>query len=182
MKKILIITAGILITIGMYAQPPGGGSFGGRGPGGPPPGGEMPNYFSPPEDKIILEHFPEIPNLALKQREKVGDILFSEHKDIEKQIEKKHKIERSIHPNLSSKDMEKKRENIRKIDNKIQNIRDKSNNKVKKELSEDQYLVFLEKRKEFKFRRQPQQKKMFPGNSGNNNEQPPFPPQSDDFF
>jgi hypothetical protein len=185
MKKILMIAIGFLMTIGIYAQPPGGGGggSGGRGPGGPPPGGGMQNRPSSSEDKLILEHFPEIPDLTLKQREKVGTVLSKEQKEIGKQMTKKHDIEKEINPDLSEKDMKKKMQKIEKIDKKIQDIRTKSNDKIKNELSEEQYQVFMEKRKDFRFRRYQQRPGMPPGHNNNfDDERPQDPPQDDDFF
>ncbi len=185
MKKVLIITIGVLMVVGIYAQPPGGGGMGpgGGGPGGPPPGGGMPNRSSSSENNLVLERFPEIPDLTLKQREKMGNILTKEHKDIEKQIEKKHDVEKGFAPNLSENDFKKQKQKIDEIDGKIRDIRSKSNNKIKKELSEDQYIAFLEKREEFRFRRPPQQQGMRPRqNDDDNDDRPPLPPQDDDFF
>lgn len=180
MKKVLFITCSVLLTVGIYAQPPGG--MGGRGSGGQrggPPRGEMPNRPASSEDKLILEHFPEIPDLTLEQREKVGSILSKEREDIEKQFKKKRTIEKEITPDISDKDLKKKQQKLEKIDKKVQDIREKSNKKIKRELSEEQYRVFIEKREEFKFRRHRPQFQGTPPvrNNDTNDERPPFPPQ-----
>lgn len=156
MKKFLIITFITLTAIGLHAQPGGGGGRGGR-PGGPPRGertGQRPPSFS--EEKVILEHFPEIPDLTLEQREKVGTILTKEMKEIGKQMDKKRDIERSIHygKEISEKDKEKSCEKSDKIDKELSEITEKSNKKIEKILSGEQYIAFLEKRNDFKFKRQ----------------------------
>lgn len=166
MKKILIIAIGILTTIGIYAQPPGGS--GGRGPGGPPPGGRMSNQSSSLQERLILEHFPEIPDLTLEQREKVGIVLSKEHKDIEKQLKKKHELKKDFTPETSEKALNKLKEKTEKIDKKIQDIRNKSNEKIRKDLSEEQYSVFLEKRENFKFGRHRQRQNTPPPQNTDN--------------
>ena len=156
MKRVFIIVSIILTVANLCAQPPGGG----RGtPGGPPPGGggrEMGNRPNTSSEELVLEHFPEIPDLTLKQREKIGTVLVDERKDIQKQLEKKLEIEKNRKPDASEKDLEKQHEKIAKIDQKIQDIKSKADKKVKKLLSDEQYLVLIEKRGEFKFKQQNQ--------------------------
>lgn len=150
MKKFLVITLVLFTGIGLYAQPPRGeGGGGGRRPGGPPPG-DMRQQRPGGEDKIILEFFPEIPDLTLQQREKVGTILTSERKDIRKQTEKKMELGRL--DTMSEQDREKNKKKLDKIDKKISEITEKSNKKIGKVLNDNQYHVFLEKREDFKFR------------------------------
>lgn len=178
MKKILLIISVVLITICTYAQPPGEG----RGPGGPPPGNGMGHRPSSTNDnKLILEHFPEIPNLTLEQREKVGSILTSERKDTDKQMEKKREIEIKRNPDMSNKDLEKQHKEINKIDKKIQDIRGKSDKKIRKVLSDEQYLVFAEKRDEFKFKRHRQRPSFGEQRPGNDESRPPLPDENENF-
>lgn len=164
MKRILIIISVILVATNLLSQPPSGR----RGQGGPPPNGGRMGQRPPSniEDNIILESFPEIPNLTLQQREKVGTILTDEQKDIEKQMAKKREAEVNLNPDATQKEVEKQQKEIEKIDKKVQDIRGKSDKKIKKILSDEQYLVFTQKREEFKFRHQrrqrPPQRKDYP--------------------
>lgn len=149
MKKFLVTTFLILLAVNFHAQPPQGGRGGGR-PDGPPSGG-MRQSFSEAETKPILEEFPSIPNLTLEQREKVGSILTKEQQDVAKQMDKKREIELNRIEDPTDKNIEK---DIQKIDAKIVAIKEKSNKKIKKDLSDEQYAVFLEKREMFKFKHQ----------------------------
>lgn len=149
MKKFFVTTFLILFAVSFYAQPPQGGRRGGR-PEGAPPGG-MRQSFSEGETKPILEEFPTIPNLTLEQREKVGSILTKEQQDITKQIKKKREFEQDRIEYSTERNIEK---DLQKIDGKITEIKDKSNKKIKKVLSDEQYSVFLDKRDMFKFRPQ----------------------------
>jgi len=180
MKRFLVIISVIFISMGIYAQPPGGGE---RGRGGRPPGdrmGQRPSFSN--EDKPILEHFPEIPDLTLQQREKVGTILTNERKDINKQMEKRRDIDKKRNPKVTEKELDKQRKEIDKIDKKIQDIKSKSDKKIKKVLSDDQYLVFIEKREEFKFKQRQQRP---PRNKerrmDENHSPPPFPGKHENF-
>lgn len=152
MKHILLCVLLGLFTIGISAQSPQGMGGGGR-PGGPPPqhGGQ---HSIRTEDKIVLEVFPEIPDLTLKQRERVGTILTKEMKDIHAQMDKKRVIEMTQNPYQSEKEIEKQRKKLDKIEKKINDIKDKSDKKIRKELTPQQYIIFSQKRSEFKFKRE----------------------------
>lgn len=143
----------IIICSSLHAQPPGG-VRGGRGdrPGGMPPRGQSNNR--PDRGEILLENLPQIPNITLEQREKLGSILKKEHSETTKELEKKKKIQMSFEKDkeLSQKQIDKKLKEMDKIDDKIHKIRDKSNDKIKKILEKDQYEVFISKREEVKFR------------------------------
>jgi len=169
MKKYVIFLVVIFFTLGMFAQPQGGR----RGGGGPPPGKEMRQYPGVSENKVVLDHFPEIPGITLEQREKVGTVLTNERKDIQSQLEKRRECEeKANHPGYSSKDKEKQWKKMEKIDKKIEDIKNKSDKKIKKILSEEQYLVFVKKRDEFKFK--DQQGRTRP--KGDGRPHSPFPP------
>lgn len=160
MRKILIIMFVILPMCSMFAQSPGGN----MGKGGPPPNG-MPGQ-RPPSDrndsKPMLEQFPQIPDLTLQQREKVGSIMTKEREDIEKVIEKNRDLEKELRSESSEKKRNKLHQKIDKNNQKIQEIGAKSDKKVKKILTEEQYAVFVKKREEFKFKQPP---KNFPINN-----------------
>jgi hypothetical protein len=155
MKQFVIILLTVFSVVGAYAQmPQGGGGFGGRGGGqrdGPPPGG-MDFNRQKAEEILILEFFPEIPNITLEQKMDVGNILGDEQKRICKfESQKRELIEKEREENSDEKKIEKNRKKILKIDGKIKKQIEKSNKKIKKKLSDEQYQVFLEKRHEFRF-------------------------------
>lgn len=160
MKKIMIFAITTLSIIVLNAQPPQGGMGGGR-PDGPPRGGQMGQRPSSNiEEKLILEVFPEIPNLTLEQREKVGSIITKEMKDVSKQLDKKRQLMPKRDEVISEQDMEKQRQKIEKVDKKIADVKEKSNKKIKKELTDEQYQIFLEKREEFKFKQHRERPRM----------------------
>jgi len=189
MKKLLSITLflAFLGITNILAQPPGGGGRGERG-GGPQGGPSMGmrDRGSSEDEKIILEHFPEIPDLTLEQREKVGTILTGERKDIGKEMQNKHKIEMELRQNeeMSEKEINKNKEKIEKADKKINEIKEKSDKKIKKVLSDEQYIVFKEKREEFKFKSQRQRpnRQMRDGDDSRSGERPSFSRGGDNDF
>jgi len=156
MKKFLLTTALILSVLSIQAQPPQGG---GSGRGGMRPLMDRP---SSQDDKLWITNFPEIPDITLKQREKLGSTLTKEQKDINKQMKKKRDLDIETNNNLDlyNSDVEKNMKKMAKIDKEIDKIREKTNNKIKSILSPEQFLVFSEKRDEFKFKRFEQRKAM----------------------
>ncbi len=136
----------MLISISMTAQPPQGG-----GPGGFSGGDRMGQSSMRSNEKIlVLANFPEIPEITLKQREKMGTILTKEQKDIDKQVAKRKKIEAKS-KDADEKDLLKNEKKIAEIDKKIAEIKEKSNTKIAKELSNEQFEVFTAKRDEVRF-------------------------------
>jgi hypothetical protein len=128
--------------------------MGGGNRQGPPPGmGQRGETRG--EEKLRLDSFPEIPAITLEQRAKIGLVLAKEQKDIVKQVQKKHELMEKDRQSPDSNEKDKMQKAIAKIDNKIQNRIEKSNKKIKKILSDEQYRVFLEKRNDFRFRRIP---------------------------
>lgn len=157
MKKLLVFAIAALAMVGLEAQPPQGGMGGGMGGGRPdgPPRGEMRQRPSTSiEETLTLEVFPEIPDLTLKQREKVGTIITKEMKDVSKQMRKKRELMFDKKEPLTEKELSKNKEKSEKIDKKIAEIKEKSNKKIQKELTDEQYKVFIEKRNDFKFKQQ----------------------------
>jgi len=131
--------------------------------------------FSDDKDKIILEHFPDIPGLTLQQREKIGSLLTKEREDIENQMNKKRDLEIDLKKkeNPTDKEIKKNREKADKIDKKILDIREKTNKKAEKVLSKDQYLVFIDKRQDFKFKQQRSGRPDFRKEEGRDHNMPP---------
>jgi hypothetical protein len=112
------------------------------------------NYGEP--DKLMLDHFPDIPGLSLEQRADIGVILTKEQKENGKQMQKKRQLlEEKKNPFISEKKQRKIQKNIEKADRNIERQIDKSNKKIRKILSEEQYRIFIKKRSEFQFREFP---------------------------
>jgi hypothetical protein len=158
MKKMYLALCVLFTGTSLCAQPPQGGrggqgGFGGNGrqQQGMPPGRET-NQSS--ERKFTLETFPEIPELTLEQRMEIGLILGNERKDVETLMRKKRELmaEEQKSTDRDAKKIEKNNKEQIKIDKAIQKRIAKSNKKVKKKLSAEQYAVFLEQRDNFKFR------------------------------
>jgi hypothetical protein len=175
MKKILFLTCFTLYLFafgqtGIYAQPPQGGRPGGgtRPMIGPPR--DTMNYGEP--EKLMLEHFPDIPGLSLEQRADIGVIMVKEQKEIGKQIKKKRQLlEEQKETSSDEKAQKKIQKNIEEADKKIKQRIEKSDKKIKKILSEEQYRIFMEKRAEFQFRNLP----TIPHHNGNYGERPDRP-------
>ena len=155
MKHLIIILLAAFSVAGAYAQMlQGGGGFGGRGGGqrGVPPPGDRDFNRQKAEETLILEFFPEIPNITSEQRMEVGNIMGDEQKRIrELEFQKRELMEKKRAENSDEKKIEKNRKKIAKIDGKIKKQLEKSNKKIKKKLSDEQHQVFLEKRSEFRF-------------------------------
>lgn len=152
MRKIIITVLSFLVIFTLYAQPPQGGRRG---------GGEKRSHRPPMDrssqsgEKLWLSNFPEIPDLTLEQREKLGSALSKEIEGINKEMKKKEELinENNNDLDISDSDIEKNNKKIKQIDEKINKTKDKTNKKVQSFLSVEQYQIFIEKRDEFKFRK-----------------------------
>jgi hypothetical protein len=159
MNKWNLLLLLISASLSLSAQPPQGGrGMGGGNRQGPPPAGmRQRGEAGNGVEELRLDSFPPIPDITLKQRADIGNILVKEQKEVFKLHQKKRELmeeERQSSVN-SEKDREKRRKALAKIDAKIEKCIDKSNRKIRKILSDEQYRVFLEKRNDFRFRRSP---------------------------
>lgn len=155
MKKIILIAVVVLTGMSAFAQSTSGNRDGRQGP---PPG--VRQGQRPPQSQKgdpMLELMMLIPDLTLSQGEKLTDILTNEKKDIDKQLKKRREADEKYRYAVTEKDIEKRNKEYQKIDKKIDSIKEKSNKKVKKALSDKQYAVFIQKREEFRFRGKPMQ-------------------------
>lgn len=157
MKK-LLLAAFILICTGMVAQPPMGGGRGGR-----PQGGERGERGERShmqrqggqEQEFMIMGMPEIPGLSLEQQEKLSKEITNERKDISKLMQKKNEIKiDSENPGISEKDRQKLAEKMAKVDEDIKKKEAKYDKKYRSILSEEQYNIFSEKKKEIQFTKQ----------------------------
>lgn len=107
MKKSILAITFILICSGLAAQPPMGGGGGGRPQGGPG-GGRPPmmNKQGQNQDSFMIMGIPEIPDLTLEQREKLGKEITNERKDISKLMQEKQELKiDSENPGMADDDM-----------------------------------------------------------------------------
>ncbi|MDR0757901.1 MAG: hypothetical protein LBF85_08655 [Tannerella sp.] len=155
MSKWYLILCLALTSICLQAQPPQGrgARMGGGNRQGPPPGMGQRGETGKAEEQFRLDSFPEIPGITLAQRADIGIVLTGEQKDIFKYVREKHKLmdKDRQSPGRSEKEKEKTQKNIAAIDGKIRKRIGKSDRKIRKILSDEQYRVFLEKRKDFLF-------------------------------
>lgn len=189
MKRIIIMCSLLLAIVGVNAQQPGGRPMGGMRPGGQGggdrPQGEMPQRQNSEDEKFMIEKLPDIPGLTLEQKLDLGNILSKEQQAVSVQMKKKMElIQISGNPEtLSDKDRAKVQKKMEKIDNKISKINEKYNKKVKKILSDEQYRIYIEKKKDARFRQErPKNGERRPRN-GERPEggQPPMGGMDDDF-
>lgn len=155
MKKFIFTLSLLLVVSGLYAQQPGRGPGGGMRPdGNGRPPGEMGRGNRNSDSKVYIEELPEIPGLTLEQQLKLGKFVSAEHEQIGKQMDKKRALmEQSGDPDLlSQKQLEKQRKKMQRIDKKIAKIRTKYDKKIQKLLTDEQYLVYIERKEEIKFR------------------------------
>ena len=155
MNKWSLILCLIFSNIYLQAQPPQGNRGMDRGgrPGMPPQGMDNRSEMRNGEGQLMLDSFPSIPDVTLEQRADIGMIMMNEHKDISKQMEKKRKEMKKFDTSSGTSDKEKIQKKIDKIDKKIEKRIEKSNEKIRKILSDEQYAIFIEKRKQIKFKR-----------------------------
>jgi hypothetical protein len=143
MNRLNLILCLILTSICLLAQPPQGGM-------------RQRGETGKAEEQFRLEAFPDIPGITLAQRADVGIVLAGEQKDIFKYAREKYRLmeqDRQSPAGRSAKEKEKTRKDVAAIDGKIRKRIDKSNKKIRKILSVEQYRVFLEKRNDFRFER-----------------------------
>ena len=144
MKKSILAVTFILICSGLAAQPPMGG--------GRPP---MMNKQGQNQDSFMIMGMPEIPDLTLEQREKLGKEITSERKDISKLMQEKQELKiDSENPGMAEKDRQKLFGKMTKIDEKIKKKEEKYDKKYRSILSEEQYNIFSANKKNIEFRGQ----------------------------
>ncbi|EGK03264.1 hypothetical protein [Dysgonomonas gadei] len=156
MKKSILAITFILICSGLAAQPPMGGGGGGRPQGGPG-GGRPPmmNKQGQNQDSFMIMGIPEIPDLTLEQREKLGKEITNERKDISKLMQEKQELKiDSENPGMAEKDRQKLFGKMAKIDEKIKKKEEKYDKKYRSILSDEQYNIFSANKKNIEFRGQ----------------------------
>lgn len=139
MKKLITFLT-VMLAISSYAQPPRGDE--GKG------------IMHPPREKmgekgnIFLENIPE---LTSQQKQNVTAILTDEWIEVMKLMNKIYTLTDYQLYDFSEKEKQDKERH--KILKKINKIETKSDKKIKKMLSVEQFCAYLEKRHEFKFRK-----------------------------
>lgn len=155
MKKILFAIFTI-ISINSLAQSPMGGGMGGNRPpmgGGRGEGRPPMQQRSGNQDDFMIMGMPDIPALTLEQREKLSKTISDERKDISKLMKEKNDYKReSDNPGIAGKERRKLLEKVDKTDEKIKKKEEKYDKQYRKILSEEQYNIFSEKKKDIEFR------------------------------
>lgn len=151
MKKVILSITFTLACIALAAQPPMGGR-GGR-PQGVPGGGRPPMHQDRNKEQgAMITGLSEIPDLTLKQREKLSKEITNERKDISKLAQKKEELRiDSENPGLSEKDRQKLIAKIAETDEDIRKKEEKYDKKYRSILSTEQYQAFSEKKKNIQF-------------------------------
>ena len=153
MKKILLATSFFLICISVAAQMSMGG--GGRpqgGPGGGRPPMQRGNMNAEGQDFMLMS-MPDIPGLSLEQREKLSKAISDERKDMSKLMDEKRELKmKSDEPGLSEKKRQKLMDKMMKADNKMKKNEEKYDKKYRTILTQEQYQVFIDKKKEIEFK------------------------------
>lgn len=155
MKRLFLFTILITACIILMAQPPQGGGRQGGMRGDRPDRPRMGHPMQQNSKEVMLSHLPEIEGLTLKQREKLSKAITDEHKSIKKYMEEKHQLMMQIdpkNPNVSTKDLDKNRKKVEKIENNIKKAEEKADKKYRSILSSEQYISFTEKKKEIQFK------------------------------
>ncbi|MDR0796843.1 MAG: hypothetical protein LBE79_12480 [Tannerella sp.] len=160
MKKTFFIwmVAALCVSVNVTAQY-GGGRYGGRGGGfggagrGNRYGGEQraQSQSNSNSDQISLTNFPEITGLTLKQKLEVSTLLTNEQKDILKIKDQKQELQVKIDHASSQKETDKYTKKMEKLDDKIQQVSQKTEKKIQAVLTNDQYREFTEKKDQIKF-------------------------------
>lgn len=162
----------LAISLSGIAQPPsGGGRPGGMGgPGGHP--GMRNEQGGGNSGQFWVMKVPDIPGMTQDQRRKLVDALSKEQEEVSKLMESKKELDlkEMRYAGLSQKDKEKQMKKIAKLDAKIEKTRLKYDKKYRKILTEEQYNIFIDKKKDVEFRGQGRPKNRFPDSS--NGERP----------
>ncbi len=161
MKRFLFIIALALISTGItMAQAPQGGGGGGR-PGGmdggqrPPMGDQNRGQGVSTSDEYWIMHFPELPNLSQDNKRKMIDLLSKERMETDKLMREKMVLEDKMFNigDSSAKETDKLAKKINKVETSMRKKADSYDSKYQKILTEEQYVIFKEKKKEIKFKK-----------------------------
>ena len=177
MKTLFIwIIAGLSVCMSLQAQGYGngrGGGYGGyRGNRSGANQGAMRNQsqtIKKDYDQIRIIDFPKITGLTLQQDLDLTSAVTNEHKSILKLTDQKQELQVKIDQAKNQKEADKNTKKMAKIDDKIQKISLKAEQKIRSILSDDQYKEFIEKKDQIKFGIQPNyEKKFLPPQPDNN--------------
>lgn len=154
MKKIALTILSIFICSNLvFAQMPMGG---GARPQGRLGGKRPPmhnNGMRAGDQNDMLMNIPDIPDLKLEQREKLSKAISDERKEVSKLMDEKVELQRkSGNPGMAEKERQKLMEKISKTEDKIKKKEEKYDKKYRSILSQEQYRIFTEKKKEIEFK------------------------------
>jgi len=153
--------AGLSVCMSVSAQGYGGrGGFGGGrgGYGGGYRGNrsnpEMRNQLqslSKDYSQLCITDFPEITGLTLKQNLDLSTIITDEQKNILKLTDQKQELQVKIDHANNQKEIDKNTKKMAKLDDKLQQVSQKADAKIRAILTNDQYKELLEKKDQIKF-------------------------------
>ena len=135
----------------------GRGGFGGGGRGGRY-GGQRIQSQSTGKDysQIRITDFPKISGLTLDQELGVTTAITNEQKDILRITDQKQEMQVKIDHAGSQKNIDKYTKKMAKLDDKMQKVSLKADNKIRSILTNEQYQEFIEKKDQIKFGTLPQ--------------------------
>ena len=135
-----------------------GGGFGGRGGYG---GGNRGNRegmrnnqsqsLSKDYSQICITDFPEITGMTLKQNLDLSTVVTDEQRNILKLTDQKQELQVKIDHANNQKDVDKNTKKMAQLDEKIQQVSQKADTKIRAILTNDQYKEFIEKKDQIKF-------------------------------
>jgi len=130
----------------------GHGGFGGGGRGGHD-GGQRTQPQSTGKDysQVRITDFPQITGLTLKQDLVVSTAVLNEQKDILKIKDQKQEMQVKIDHAGNQKDFDKYTMKMAELDDKMQQVSLKADNKIRSVLTNEQYQEFTEKKDQIKF-------------------------------
>jgi len=154
--------AGICICLNVSAQGYGGrgGYGGGRGGyGGGNRGNREGNQgmrnqsqsMSKDYSQLSITDFPEITGLTLKQNLDLSTVVTDEQRNILKLSDQKQELQVKIDHAKNQKDIDKDTKKMAKLDDKLQQVSQKADIKIRAILTNDQYKEFMEKKDLIKF-------------------------------
>ena len=163
MKTFFIwMIAGLSVCLSISAQGYGGrGGFGG-GRGGYGGGGYRGNRgnsgmrnqtqsLSKDYSQLSITNFPEITGLTLKQNLDLSTTVTDEQRNILKLTDQKQELQVKIDHANNQKDIDKNKKKMAKLDDKLQQVSQKADKKIRAILTNEQYKEFMEKKDQIKF-------------------------------
>jgi len=101
--------------------------------------------------QLTITDFPEITGLTLKQNLDLSTIVTDEQRNILKLSDQKQELQVKIDHAKNQKDIDNNKKKMAKLDDKLQQVSQKADIKIRAILTNDQYKEFIEKKSLIKF-------------------------------